>query len=93
MQAQLRGALRGALAPVSVPSLVRELGLEGLGSLQSLLPSLVEQLLAEGGRCLGAGWWSGGFMCVWMDACEGGLWGRSSAPSLLLHFLAFLIDD
>ena len=42
------GALRGAVSPVAVPSLVRELGIEGLASLNALVPSLVEELAAEG---------------------------------------------
>ena len=45
-----RGALRGASAPLSIPALVKELGIEGLASLQALVPSLVEELAAEGER-------------------------------------------
>ena len=56
LQAQLRGALRGALAPVAMQTLVKELALEGLGPLHALLPSLIEQLLAEGGCARG---WEG----------------------------------
>ncbi|GAB4816872.1 hypothetical protein N2152v2_003918 [Parachlorella kessleri] len=48
IKAQLRGALRGALAPVTMQTLVKELSLEGLGPLHALLPSLIDQLLAEG---------------------------------------------
>lgn len=44
------GALRGASAPLSIPALVKELGIEGLASLQALVPSLVEELAAEGER-------------------------------------------
>ena len=47
---QHRGALRGASAPLSIPALVKELGIEGLASLQALVPSLVEELAAEGER-------------------------------------------
>ncbi|EFN57486.1 hypothetical protein CHLNCDRAFT_143015 [Chlorella variabilis] len=48
IKAQLRGALRGAVSPVSIPALVRELGIEGLASLKALVPSLVDELAAEG---------------------------------------------
>jgi hypothetical protein len=34
-----------------MPVLVKELGIEGLASLNALVPSLVEQLVSEGG------WW------------------------------------
>jgi hypothetical protein len=47
-QAQLRGALRGASAPLPLSSLSKPLGLEGLGALSALLPSLAEALLQEG---------------------------------------------
>ena len=45
---QLRGALRGAAAPVNLSTLARDLGLEGLGSLASLLPSLIDELVDSG---------------------------------------------
>jgi hypothetical protein len=48
VKAQLRGALRGAAAPVSLPALRRDLGLEGLGALGALLPALTEELQREG---------------------------------------------
>lgn len=34
---------------MSMPVLVKELGIEGLASLNALVPSLVDQLVAEGG--------------------------------------------
>lgn len=58
VRAQLRGALRGAAAPVSLAALVRQLGLEGVGSLGALVPGIVEELVAAGaveGRLAGGG--------------------------------------
>lgn len=43
-----RGALRGAVSPIAIPSLVKELGIEGLSSLNALVPSLIDALLTEG---------------------------------------------
>lgn len=43
-----RGALRGAVSPVSMPALSKELGIAGLASLSALVPSLVDELAAEG---------------------------------------------
>lgn len=63
------GALRGASAPLSIPALVKELGIEGLASLQALVPSLVEELAAEGER-QGACTAREGRMC--MRACPAG---------------------
>ncbi|KAL4425678.1 hypothetical protein ABPG75_009694 [Micractinium tetrahymenae] len=48
IKAQLRGALRGAVSPVPIPALVKELGIEGLASLNALVPTLIEDLTAEG---------------------------------------------
>lgn len=48
IKAQLRGALRGALSPVSMTALRRQLGLENLGALSALLPTLTEELQREG---------------------------------------------
>ncbi|KAI3438673.1 hypothetical protein D9Q98_001094 [Chlorella vulgaris] len=48
IKAQLRGALRGAVSPVSMPALSKELGIAGLASLSALVPSLVDELAAEG---------------------------------------------
>ena len=45
-----RGALRGAASPLSMPALLKELGVEGLASLSALVPSLVEELVAQGER-------------------------------------------
>ena len=47
-QAQLRGALRGAAAPLSVPSLAKTLGLEPSVTGGGMLGTIVEELLAEG---------------------------------------------
>lgn len=48
LKAQLRGALRGALAPVSLQSLRKSLGISSLGVLSSMIPSLIEELQSEG---------------------------------------------
>eukprot|EP00775_Hariotina_reticulata_P003488 gene3488-3758_t len=47
IKAQVRGALRGATAPVAMAALVKELGLDGLGSSNSMMAQLVEELLQE----------------------------------------------
>lgn len=59
VKAQLRGALRGALSPVSLTSLRRDLGLENLGALSALVPSLVEELRRGGaisGKSVAGSW-------------------------------------
>jgi hypothetical protein len=38
-----------------MPALIRELGIEGLASLKALVPSLVDELAAEGG-CDNCAW-------------------------------------
>ncbi|KFM27198.1 E3 UFM1-protein ligase 1-like protein [Auxenochlorella protothecoides] len=48
LKAQLRGALRGSTVPIGVPALLSSLDLGGTPFLQSLVPGLVEQLVAEG---------------------------------------------
>ena len=81
-----RGALRGAVAPVAMPALVKDLGIEGLASLNALVPSQVEELVAEGAVMRdgqGVSWqWAGphGHLAR-MDArrCDGGWlvwWGQ-----------------
>jgi hypothetical protein len=58
IKAQLRGALRGATAPVAMAALVKELGLDGLVSSNSMIAQLVEELLQEkavAGSTKGAG--------------------------------------
>lgn len=45
------------MSPVSMAVLVKELGIEGLASLNALVPSLVDQLVAEGGWVPIAGCW------------------------------------
>lgn len=48
LKAQLRGALRGASAPVTLPSLIKDLGIEGLSSGGGMIGGLVEELITEG---------------------------------------------
>lgn len=48
IKAQLRGALRGTAAPVGLPSLLKELGLDGFASSAAMVAALVEELLADG---------------------------------------------
>jgi hypothetical protein len=48
IKAQLRGALRASLAPVTLASVRKDLGLDTLGGLAGLIPTLAEELLKEG---------------------------------------------
>ncbi|GBF94592.1 hypothetical protein Rsub_06707 [Raphidocelis subcapitata] len=48
LKAQLRGALRGAAAPVTLAGLARELGIDAPGGGGSMVGGLVEQLAGEG---------------------------------------------
>jgi hypothetical protein len=48
IKAQLRGALRGSLAPVTLASVRKDLGLDTLGGLAGLVPTLAEELVKEG---------------------------------------------
>lgn len=48
IKAQLRGALRGVINPMSVPSLIKDLGIQGLGSNNSMVLGLMEELVGEG---------------------------------------------
>lgn len=60
VKAQLRGALRGALAPLTLAALRKDLGIENLGGLGALVPSLAEELLKDGaivGKLAAGGTW------------------------------------
>lgn len=48
LQAQMRGALRGAAAPLSILSVVKTLQLEPSVAAGGMLGTIVEELLAEG---------------------------------------------
>ncbi|KAG7667706.1 hypothetical protein Ndes2526B_g01898 [Nannochloris sp. 'desiccata'] len=48
IKAQLRGALRASLAPVTLASVRKDLDLDTLGGLAGLIPNLAEELLKEG---------------------------------------------
>ena len=50
MKSRLRGALRGAAAPISLPALTKDLGLQGplAAGGGSVLLDLVSELVAEG---------------------------------------------
>lgn len=49
IKSQLRGALRAIAAPVTMPSVIKELGLEGVGGSggTGMIPSLVDELVKE----------------------------------------------
>jgi hypothetical protein len=47
-QAQLRGALRGAAAPLSLPALAKTLGLEPSVTGGGMMGAIVEELVADG---------------------------------------------
>jgi len=59
IKAQLRGALRGAEAPVTLATLARGLGLDAAASGGAMLPGLTEELVADGaarGSARGGAW-------------------------------------
>lgn len=47
IKAQLRGALRASLAPITLASVRKDLGLDTLGGLVGLIPTLADELLQE----------------------------------------------
>ena len=60
IKAQVRGALRGALAPISLSTVRKDLGIESLGGLGALVPTVAEELLREGaivGKLAAGGSW------------------------------------
>lgn len=59
-QARVRGAVRGALTPLSVPNLAKTLRLDGGGGAGPSLGAIVEELAAAGeisGALRGGGTW------------------------------------
>ena len=70
MKSRLRGALRGAAAPLSLPALTKDLGLEGPlagggSGTKSVLSDLVSELIAEGAV---RGTAKGGSAASWVPA-------------------------